>query len=104
MKKNKKKKSLLALLAKIIKNKYNNLIDYIKYVFIKVFDYIYLRCKYIKNNKEFKGFTFRSEIKNYKVGIFNPNKELIKVLNNARQISKSYSIPKTTVYRKRYII
>lgn len=57
--------------------------------------------KCINNTKDFKGFNFRPEIENNRIGIYDPEKKLIEVLDNPMKISKAYDIPRTTVYRNR---
>ena len=57
--------------------------------------------KYIDNNEKFKGFIFKSELKNNKVGVYDPKYKLIDVLNNSNKVSDLYDIPYTTL--RRYI-
>jgi group I intron endonuclease len=78
-----------------LQKKFSSLKETAKYFNLTV--YSIRKC--INNNINYRGFTFISEIKNGKIGVYNYNYKLIETLNNGMNISKIYNIPRTTVYR-----
>lgn len=53
----------------------------------------------LNKNTPYKGFLFKSKIKDNRVWVYSYNHQLIKVLNNTRKTSQYYNIPNTTLQR-----